>query len=601
MDKKKLTFDFSGWATRNDVKCSDGRTIRKDAFKHNDGQTVPLVWNHNHQAADNILGHALLENREEGVYAYCSFNDTEQGKTAKELVKHGDICSLSIYANQLKQQGGDVLHGAIREVSLVLAGANPAAIIDQIMAHSQIGPEEAVLIHSQLDDKPEEFELDVEKEVIEHAEDKKEEKPAEDKPAEKEETVQEIIDSMNEKQKTVMYALVGAALEEGKNGTEEDKEEDKKEMKQNAFEQTTETNNELALIHGELLTALNYAKENSCSLKAVVTKTLKAQEESLQHSITNIGELFPEPQNIPGGPKVIKEDTAWVSAVMNNVKHIPFSNVKCRGFDITGDEARAKGYITGEQKEEEVISAWSREVTPQTVYKLQKLDRDDLIDITDYDTVGFIKDEMRDKLSEELARAYLTGDGRAVGTKGKINPAHLIPILGDDPLFTIAHYEEKGNKTDEEFANYFIDRIVEAMEDYKGTGTPTLFTTKRMLTRMLLIKDRNGRRIYDTKEKLITAMMVKDIQTPPYFSTVTRTKDGYDYKLMGILVDLRDYNVGANKGGAVTMFDDFDIDFNKYEYLIETRQSSGMVQPKGAITFEEKVAHVEAAPAAGNN
>ena len=596
MDKKKLTFDFSGWATRNDVKCSDGRTIRKDAFKHNDGQTVPLVWNHNHQVADNILGHALLENREQGVYAYCSFNDTEQGKVAKELVKHGDICSLSIYANQLKQNGGDVLHGAIREVSLVLAGANPEAIIDNILAHGDVQPDEAILIHAE----EEPLELDVTKEVIEHADDEKNEKVADQKPAESEKTVQEVIDSMTEEQKTVMYALVGAALEEENADAEDNKEEDKKEMKQNAFEQTPENNKELELIHGELMNALNYAKDNSCSLKAVVAKTIKAQEETLKHGITNIEELFPEPQTIPGEPKVISEDTAWVTAVMNSVKAIPFANVKCRGFDITGDEARARGYIKGTQKEQEVISAWSREVTPQTVYKLQKLDRDDLIDITDYDTVGFIKNEMRGKLSEELARAYLTGDGRAIGANGKINETHIIPVLGDDPLFTIAHYEERGNMTESEFASYFIDRVVEALEDYKGTGTPTLFTTKRMLTRMLLLKDKNGRRIYKTQEELKTAMMVKDIQTPPYFSTVSRTKDGYDYQLMGILVDLRDYNVGANKKGAVTMFDDFDIDFNKYEYLIETRQSAAMVQPKGAITFEEKKAHA-AANASGNN
>lgn len=582
---KKLTFDFSGWATRNDVKCSDGRTIRKGAFKDNDGQTVPLVWNHNHAAADNVLGHALLENREEGVYAYCSFNETEQGKTAKELVQHGDICSLSIYANQLKQNGGDVIHGAIREVSLVLAGANPGAKIENIIAHGETDAEQAVIWNAS-----DTFEYNVEKEIVEHSE-KQNNEPAEAEPvqhaeegkseAKDDKTVEDVVNSMTEEQKTVLYALVGAAFEDGKN---ENNQEDTKEMKQNAFESKTTNETENVLTHAELVGAIELAKKTG-SLKEAVNQVIADKEAELQHSITNIERLFPEVKAISNTPDTINDDTSWVNKVMTKVHHTPFSRVKMMAMDITGEQARARGYVKGNQKVEEVIAALKRETSPQTVYKLQKLDRDDIIDITDFDVVAYIKQEMRGKLEEEIARAILTGDGRSAASNDKINPLNIRPILGDDTTYVVKKLVEKDPNMDQyAFAKFFIKEVIRARKDYKGSGNPALFTTEDMLTDMLLIEDKNGRVIYDTIEKLKTALRVSDIVTPPYFA---------EYEsLLGILVNLNDYNVGADKGGAVAMFDDFDLNFNKYEYLIETRISGAMVKPFGAVTFEIKPATV---------
>ena len=586
MDKK--TFDFSGWATRNNVKCSDGRTIRKDAFKHNDGQTVPLVWNHNHTDADNVLGHALLENRDEGVYAYCSFNDTDQGRNAKELVKHGDICSLSIYANQLKQNGGDVIHGAIREVSLVLAGANPGAKIENVMAHGELDTEQAIFWNAS-----ESLELDVEKE-IQHAEETATEEPAQaEQPEEvqhaeeenKEKTIKEIYDSLTEEQQLVVNALIGAALAESAEDSEDNNQEDKKEMKQNAFEQT-EIKEENVLTHSDILECIATAKKTG-SLKDAVN------ELCLAHSITNIDVLFPEVKAVSNTPATINDNTDWVAKVMAGVHHTPFSRVKMLAFDITGDAARAKGYIKGNQKEEEVIAALRRETSPQTVYKLQKLDRDDIIDITDFDVVSYIKQEMRGKLDEEIARAILTGDGRSASATDKINPLNIRPILGDNSTYVVKKYMERGQDDEYKFAKRFIKEVVKSRKEYKGKGNPTLFCSEDLLTDMLLIEDKNERVIYDTIEKLKTALRVSDIVTVPYFANETRTDSGYDYSLMGILVNLADYNVGADKGGAVSMFDDFNINFNKYEYLIETRCSGAMVAPFGAITFEEKAVHPE--------
>ena len=591
MDKKK-TFDFSGWATRNNVKCSDGRTIRKDAFKHNDGQTVPLVWNHNHQDADNVLGHALLENRNEGVYAYCSFNDTEQGRNAKELVKHGDICSLSIYANQLKQNGGDVIHGAIREVSLVLAGANPGAKIENVMVHSELDTFEAVLFNSS-----ETFEFDVEKEVLKHTEQPEqpvqsneevkhaEEEIVESKEGEKKEmannekTVKEVFDSLTEEQKTVVYALIGAAVEDAK---KEDNEEEGKEMKQNAFEGDL-NNNENVISHSDIKATIEYAKKNGSMKEAF-------DELCLQHGITNIDTLFPEAQAISNMPATINDDTSWVSKVMAAVHHTPFSKVKMTAIDITGDEARARGYVKGNQKVEEVIAAMKRSTNPQTVYKLQKMDRDDIIDITDFDVVAYLKQEMRGKLDEEIARAILIGDGRSAASPDKINPLNIRPILGDDAVYTIAKFMKRAqDDTEYTFAKKFIKDVIRSRKDYKGSGNPTLFCTEDLLTDMLLIEDKNERVIYDTMDKLKTALRVKDIVTVPVMENKTRVVGDKTYKLMGILVNLSDYNVGADKGGQVNMFDDFDINYNKYEYLIETRCSGALVKPYSAISFEEDV------------
>lgn len=606
MAKEKKAYDFSGWATRFNVKCSDGRTIRKDAFKHNDGQTVPLVWNHAHQSPFDILGHALLEAREEGMYAYCSFNDSEEGKVAKEAVRHGDICSLSIYANQLKQNGGDVIHGAIREVSLVLAGANPGAKIENVMIHGELNSEEAIMWNSS-----ESFEFDVEKDLekdVKHSDE--DVKPAttvepknepatnpatdpttqaaedvqhadDDKKSDKEETVEDIINTMNEKQKTVMYALIGAALEDAK----EENQEDNKDMKQNAFESNIDNKNVLS--HSEIKEIIETAKKTGSLRDAV-------ENACLQHGIDNIEVLFPDAK-LATSPSTIKEDDEWVSKVMAKVSHSPFAKVKMIAFDITGEEARARGYVTGDKKEEEVLEAMMRETGPQTVYKLQKLDRDTVIDIVDFDVVAYLKNEMREKLQEELARAILTGDGRPATSRFKINPLHIRPILGDNDVFAVPEILERGAMDDEAFAKYVIKQVKKNRKKYKGSGNPAFYTTEDILTNMLLIEDKNGRVIYDTIEKLKTALRVSDIITAPYFDRQERTAAGYKYKFIGILVNLKDYVIGTNKGGNVSFFDDFDLDFNKYEYLIETRVSGALNLPYSALTFEEKIA-IQAEP-----
>lgn len=578
----KETFDFSGWATRNDIKCSDGRTIRKDAFKHCDGQTVPLVWNHNHTDADNVLGKALLENRNEGVYAYCSFNGTENGKNAKELVKHGDIVSLSIYANQLKQNGGDVIHGAIKEVSLVLAGANPGAKIENVMAHGELDEESATIWNGVTELK---FDVDVDTDAISHAAAQEEPAKMEDSKEGKEETIADVYNTLTEKQKLVVNALIGAALEE--KAENDDQEEDEK-MKHNAFEQTNEIETNV-LSHSDLVDVIANAKKTG-SLKDSYIAKCNEKDVDLQHSINNLDVLFPEVKAINNTPVTINDDTNWVAKVMGSVHHTPFSRVKMMAFDITGEEARARGYIKGNQKEEEVIGALRRETSPQTVYKLQKLDRDDIIDVTDFDVVAYIKNEMRGKLDEEIARAVLIGDGRSSASKDKINPLHIRPILGDDPTYVVSKQLKRDASADEyTFAKQFIKEVIKSRKEYKGKGNPTLFCTEDLLTDMLLIEDRNQRVIYDTMDKLKTALRVVDIVTVPCFENQTRKVGEQNLKLMAILVNLSDYNVGADKGGAVSMFDDFDINFNKYEYLIETRCSGAMVQPYGAVTFEEQV------------
>lgn len=580
----KETFDFSGWATRNDIKCSDGRTIRRDAFKHCDGQTVPLVWNHNHTDADNVLGKALLENRKEGVYAYCSFNGTENGKNAKELVKHGDIVSLSIYANQLKQNGGDVIHGAIKEVSLVLAGANPGAKIENVMAHGELDEESATIWNGVTEFN---YDVDVDVDSILHADAPKAEAEKEKSPEEgKEETIADVYNTLTDKQKMVVNALIGAALEE--KAQNNNQEEDEK-MKHNAFEQTNEIETNV-LSHSDLVDVIADAKKFG-SLKDAYIAKCNEKEVDLQHSINNLDVLFPEVKAINNTPVTINDDTNWVAKVMGGVHHTPFSRVKMMAFDITGEEARARGYIKGNKKEEEVIGALRRETSPQTVYKLQKLDRDDIIDVTDFDVVAYIKNEMRGKLDEEIARAILIGDGRSSASKDKINPLHIRPILGDDSTYVVSKQLKRDASADEyAFAKQFIKAVIKSRKEYKGKGNPTLFCTEDLLTDMLLIEDRNQRVVYDTMDKLKTALRVVDIVTVPCFENQTRKVGEQNLKLMAILVNLSDYNIGADKGGAVSMFDDFDINFNKYEYLIETRCSGAMVQPYGAVTFEEQVA-----------
>ena len=576
---KPEKYDFSGWATKNNIRCSDGRTIKPDAFAEQNGSTVPLVWNHNHVDADNVLGHAILENREQGVYAYCYLNNTEQGNNARELVSHGDICALSIFANQLKQNGGDVIHGAIREVSLVLAGANPGAKIENIMSHGENCDEEAIIYNNN-------DALD-----LQHSEeDKKMEEKKEEPKIEEEKTVKDVIDSMTEEQKTVMYALIGEAIEQAKAEKAKESNEEEKVMKHNAFEKENENEQE-TLSHSELNALIKEAKDNGKSLKNTFLAHGVDNTEYLEHSITNVGNLFPEAQLVDKVPALVSRDMDWVSNVMGAVKHTPFSRVKSIYANITGDEARAKGYVKGKQKVEEVITALKRTTDPQTVYKLHKMDRDDVIDITDFDVVAWIKGEMRIMLNEELARAILIGDGRESSSNDKINPLHIRPVLGDDATYTIKRSLVRAeNETDEAFAKDFIHDVIRSRKDYKGSGNPTLYTTEDMLTSMLLIEDTTGRIIYDTMDKLKTALRVKDIVTVPVMEGVSR-KDGENttYNLMGILVNLNDYNVGADKGGSVNMFDDFDINYNKYEYLIETRCSGALVKPYSAISFEEKV------------
>lgn len=583
MAKKPSEYDFAGYATKNDIQCSDGRVIRHNAFAEQDGQTVPLVWNHDHLAADNVLGHAVLENRDEGVYAYCSLNNTKQGQNARELVCNGDICALSIYANQLKQNGPDVIHGAIREVSLVLAGANPGAKIDFIMAHSEDSEENEGIIyhdadglemaHSDTSDNKEKIMPEEKKENS--VEEKKE------KAEVKEKTVQEVIDSMTKEQQDVMYALIGKALDDA-NGSEKGTTEEDKTVKHNAFEnENTEKNESQELSHSEFSAIAADAKRKG-SMK----------EAFLEHGITNVGNLFPEYQSVSRTPEIVDRNQDWVGKVMGSVKHTPFSRVKSFYANITADEARAKGYIKGKQKIEEVITALKRTTDPQTIYKLQKMDRDDVIDITDFDVVAWLKTEMRGKLDEEIARAILIGDGRAASDEDKIDPLHIRPVYGDDAAYTVKRTLTRAEGADDyAFAKSFIKDVVKSRKDYKGSGNPVLYTTEDMLTNMLLIEDTTGRVIYDTIEKLKTALRVSDIVTVPVMEGVNRTDASANkqWNLLGVLVNLADYNVGADKGGSVNMFDDFDIDYNKMKYLIETRCSGALVKPYSAISFEEEV------------
>ena len=574
---KPEKYDFSGWATRNDIRCSDGRTIRRGAFAEQDGTTVPLVWNHNHVDADNVLGHAILENRDQGVYAYCFFNDTKQGNNAKELVTHGDICSLSIFANQLKQNGGDVIHGAIREVSLVLAGANPGAKIENIMAHGDNSEEEAIIYN------------DSDEINLAHSEEK--EKMEEEN---KEKTVKDVIDSMTEEQRNVMYALIGEAIESTKNESDDDQSnEEENQMKHNAFEnedQNKKEENE-TLSHSEFMEIVSEAKRKG-SMKDAFLEHNITEIPYLAHSITNVGNLFPESKAVSRVPEIVDRDQTWVGNVMASVKHTPFSRVKSFYANITADEARAKGYVKGAQKVEEVITALKRTTDPQTVYKLQKMDRDDIIDITDFDVVAWLKGEMRGKLDEEIARAILIGDGRSSSDADKVDPLKIRPVYQDDATYTIKRILTRAAGADDSaFAKAFIKDVVKSRKEYKGSGNPTLYTTEDMLTSMLLIEDTTGRVIYDTIEKLKTALRVRDIVTVPVMENVGREDTGAKKKwnLLGVLVNLSDYNVGADKGGSVNMFDDFDINYNKYEYLIETRCSGALVKPYSAITFEEEI------------
>lgn len=571
-----MKYDFSGWATKNNIKCSDGRTILKDAFKQHDGQTVPLVWNHQHNESANVLGHAVLENRDEGVYAYCTFNDTEAGKNAKLLVEHGDVTALSIYANQLKQKGSNVMHGTIREVSLVLAGANPGAFIDSVIRHGEFCEDEAVIYTGE--------EL-----TLQHADDPsdkadKKDKKGDDEVDNNEKTIQDVFDTLNEEQKNVVYALIGQALEdkemaqsaieENENNIEEDGGE--QEMKHNVFE-GRETENNDVLSHDAMETILKDAKRYG-SLK----ESFLAHAEN--YGIKDIEWLFPDAKNVNMPPDFIKRDDSYVQKVMRGVHHVPFSRIKSMHANITADEARAKGYIKGNRKKEEVFTLLKRTTTPTTIYKKQKLDRDDVVDITDFDVVAWLKMEMRMMLDEEIARAILVGDGRLSDSDDKINETCIRPISKDDDLYCVkASVAAAAAATDDDIAKAFIKTVIKSRKEYKGSGSPTLFTTEDVITNCLLLEDKNGRVIYDTVDKLATALRVKEIVAVEVMEGAKTTVNKVEKPLMAIMVNLVDYYVGADKGGAVNMFDDFDIDYNQQKYLMETRCSGALVKPYSAV------------------
>ena len=562
MDK----FDFSGWATKVNLKCSDGRTIMKDAFKDNDGKSVPLVWNHQHNDPSNVLGHALLQNRDEGVYAYCTFNDSEAGKTGKLLVQHGDVCALSIWANQLKQNLNNVVHGNIREVSLVLAGANPGAFIDSIIMHGQESDEEAIIYTGE----------DI---VLSHGDDKEDKKVEEtEKKIEtgKEETVADVFNTLSEKQKNVVYAIIGQALEEGEGSDDEEESEGGKEMKHNVFDQIEEKQDDV-LSHDAMNTIISDGKRFG-SLK----ESFLAHAD--EYGIKQIDYLFPEAKSLNNPPEFIKRETDWVSKVMNGVHRTPFSRIKSSFADITADEARAKGYIKGNLKKEEVFTLLKRSTTPTTIYKKQKLDRDDIIDITDFDVVAWLKSEMRMMLNEEIARAILIGDGRLSSSDDKINEQNIRPIASDAELYSVrVPVSVAASATTDDKAKAMIRAAVKARKEYKGSGNPTFFTTEDWLTDALLLEDTMGHRLYKNESDVAAAMRVSNIVTVPVMEGVKGPNGG---DLIGIIVNLNDYNVGADKGGAINMFDDFDIDYNQQKYLIETRCSGALTKPYSALVLE---------------
>lgn len=598
-----MKYDFSGYATRNNIKCSDGRVIMRDAFKDNDHKNVPLVWQHDHMSPDNVLGHAMLENREDGVYAYGCFNDTPSGLNAKELVKNGDVRALSIYANKLKQNGANVIHGAIREVSLVLAGANPGAYIDTVMVHSD-GDEETedAEICFNLNTNP----------ILYHSDDEKDNPNKNDNPdkddekdegmnntkinqgSDSDKTVQDVIDSMTEEQKNVLYTLVGMAAD----GSFDDEGDD--DMKHNAFEDDDDY-----MAHSvDFSEIIRDAKRCGSLREAVIEHGLEDvnYEDYLEHGnatygIDKIDTLFPDFKNINSTPDWVSRNMDWVASVMNGVSHTPFSRIKSVFANITADEARARGYTKGKKKLEEVFTLLKRTTTPQTIYKKQKLDRDDVIDITDFDVVAWLKGEMRMMLDEEIARAILIGDGRSDSSDDRIFPTNIRPIWQDDTFYTIrAQVDTKGMTTEEAKTEAVIKAIIRARKNYKGSGNPVFYTTEDVLTDMLLLENQIGDVKYKTKQELANRLRVSDIVTVEVMEGQTRkgnTSNGdvtasanKDLNLVGLIVNLKDYNVGADQGGAVSMFDDFDIDYNQQKYLIETRCSGALIKPYAAISVE---------------
>ena len=606
-------YDFGGWATKNNIKCSDGRTILKDAFKQNDGQKVPLVWNHQHNDPSEVLGHALLENREEGVYAYCKFNNTESGQTAKSLVTNGDVDKLSIYANRLKTHMNNVMHGCIREVSLVLAGANPGAFIDTVISHGEDAEaEEEGIIYT-----------DEHIETIEHSDDESDKKGETDmedenkkvdeekKDENNEKTIQEVFETLNEEQKNAVYAIVGQALEhsndsedeseddskdeseddsknkdnDSKNNSENNNDEGEEDMKHNVFD--NDKNNDEVLQHSEILaSAIQDAKKYGSLKESVI-------EHAAINNITDIGKLFPDATALNKEPIMIEKDQTWVGKIINTIKHTPFSRVKVTMGKMTEPQARAKGYIKGNKKTNIQMAALNRIVTPTTVYIKNEIDRDDVIDITDFDVVAWQKREMRKELDKELALAALLGDGRDISDNDKINEQNIIPIIKDVDTFTIKYtitegvdYKQANNSAsnNDSFTKGIIRAAIRSRKEYKGSGSPTFFTTEDYLTDMLLIEDQNGRRIYESLAQLALALRVKEIVTIPEME-----QEAYK-DIVGVIVNMADYTMGADKGGSVNMFDDFDIDYNQMKYLMETRCSGALTVPYSAIVLKKTVA-----------
>lgn len=623
-------YDFSGWVTRNDLRCSDGRTIRRNAFKDNDGKRVPLVWNHQHNSVDNILGHCDLVNKPEGVYGYASFNDSEQGVTAKNMVLHGDINALSIYANKLKQNGGDVLHGEIKEVSLVLAGANPGAVIDNIMSHGELSDSEAIIytdesielyhadegndkgedegddkgkddgnetvqdVFNTLSEKQKKVVYFMIGQALENA--KKGEVKHADTDDDEDETVEDVFNTLSEKQKKVVYFMIGKALEDKGNKSEEDEE-----VKHNVFD--NEMNNDTVLLHAEDLAPVFADAKRIGSLKEAVQAHMedgvlahafpKNEDGTTQtYGMADVNYLFPDYKTLNNVPEFISREMDWVKVVLNGTHHTPFSRIKSIFANITENEARAKGYIKGKLKKEEVFTLLKRTTDPQTVYKKQKMDRDDIIDIVDFDVVAWIKNEMRVLLDEEIARAILIGDGRAADDDDHIQENHIRPIVSDADLYSVkVPVNVKPNATGAEKAKAFIEAAIRGRKHYKGSGNPILFTTEDLLGEMLLLEDGIGHRLYENETVLATILRVSRIVTVEVMEGFARKNSEGQVvvgELGGIIVNLSDYNVGADKGGAVNMFDDFDIDYNQQKYLIETRCSGALIKPYSALVLEFK-------------
>lgn len=591
-------YDFSGWATKANVKCFDGLTIAPNAFKDCDGKVVPVVWNHDHSAPESVLGHALLQNRKEGVYAYVKLNDTSSGQTAKACVDNGDIDAMSIYANGIQKTGRTVMHGMIKELSLVIAGCNPGALIDEVVKHTADGSEtdssEAyIYTDSGLslkhgldpDDNP------LEDETLEHSDDSSEtdkDKKGESKMADaNEKTVKEVFDTLTEEQKNVVYAIIGSALDEGKGGESDNKGDGKEDnTMHHCFENDnggTVMKHSLDDINGIIATASKHGTLRDAFLDEGITG------DELAHSIENMDYLFPDDHNLDTVPRIVDRDQTWVDKVMNGVHHVPFARVKVMFADLTEDEARAKGYIKGNYKKEQVFKLLKRSTTPTTVYKKQRFDRDDIVDMSTMDVVGFVKKEQRGKLNEELGMAFLIGDGRDDASDDKINELNIRPIFNDDDFYTIKVVVQPGTNANEDAkAKATIKSIIKARKEYKGSGSPTFYTTDDVLTDMLLLEDGIGHPLYADEAALARKLRVKEIVTVPRMEGRKGAKGG---DLLGIVVNLADYTVGADKGGEVNMFDDFNIDYNQLIYLIETRCSGAMTTPYGAMAIEMDAAN----------